>query len=228
MAKRLAGTGKIALWQTARMVSLHDPCPAATRRSARLLHWLAVPLVLPVVVAQADPIDDFVQSPGVTGDSLLAARMFAWCSARYEFSAWLERTVDSIENFRSLMHEDKALGARAAGAQRLYAAWEASLGDRAAGAGAQSPDFSYYLTVVEGMAEVDGKEIDSRLTDAAGQPELLKASVAVIDAEHKRCITDLFDLQVIQIGLMTKDQIAMAKARPRMVSRPSRPNASGP
>lgn len=210
------------------MFCLHDPCPATRRRPARVVHRLAVILVLLVTVAQADPIDDFVRSPGVTGDPLLAARMFAWCSARYEFSAWLERTVNSTDSFRSLMHEDKALGARAAGAQRLYAAWEASLGDRSAGAGTPSPDFSYYLTVVEGMAQVDGKEIDSGLADAAGQPDLLKASVAVIDAEHKRCITDVFDLQVIQIGLMTKDQIAMAKARPRMVSRPPHPEAASP
>lgn len=228
MAKRLAATGKIALWQTAGMVSLHDPCPAAIRRSGRVMHRLAVPLVLLVAVAQADPIDDFIRSPGLTGDPVLAARMFAWCSARYEFGAWLERTVTGPDNFRSLGHEDKALGARAVGAHRLYAAWEASLGNRSAGPGTQSPDFSYYLTVVEGMAVVDGKDIDGRLTEAAGQPEMLKAIVASIDAEHKRCITDAFDLQTIQVSLMTREQIAAAKDRPRMVSRPSRPDASGP
>jgi len=187
------------------------------------MHRLAVFLVLLVAGARADPIDDFIRSPGVTGDPVLAARMFAWCSARYEFGAWLERTVNAPDNFRSLRHEEKALGARAAGAQRLYAAWEASLGNRSAGSGTHSPDFSYYLTVVEGMALVDGKDIDGRLAEAAGQPELLKAIVESIDAEHKHCITDAFDLQTIQVSQMTKDQIAMAKDRPRMVSRPPRP-----
>ena len=98
MAKRLAATGEIALWQTAGMVSLHDPCPAAIRRSGRVMHRLAVPLVLLVAVAQADPIDDFIRSPGLTGDPVLAARMFAWCSVRYEFGAWLERTVTGPDN----------------------------------------------------------------------------------------------------------------------------------
>ena len=141
--------------------------------------------------------------------------MFAWCSARYELSAWLERTSEKPDQ----RWEEDALGSRAAGAYRLYAAWVAGLEPRPATPGADGPDFSSCLSVVESMAVQDGRDIDERLAAASGQPEGLTAALAGLTAELRRCRTDADEFKIIQVARMTPEQIAIAKARPRMISR---------
>lgn len=178
--------------------------------------------------AVADPIDDFLRSPGPTGDALMAARMFAWCSARYELAAWLARPLQPHGERRSGRLEDQALGARAAGAYRLHADWSGRGDAQAGGPGAAELDFAHYLSVVEGMAVQDGGEITRRLAEVPEPSEEFMAVLAEIDAEWRRCEAETVRLQQIQVGKMTREQIALAKARPKMLSRPGPPRLPAP
>lgn len=185
--------------------------------------WLLLATLL-FTAAGADPIDEFLRSPGPAGSATAAARMFAWCSARYEYRAWVLREVTGewqAGRFRSAGREEEtALGARAAGASRLQAEWLSGRPAPDPGAGPAGPDFGDYLDVVERMAVQDGREINQRLATAVDDPGRLQSVVAGLDAEVDRCRVETTKFQILRVAELSPAETKLAKSRPRMISRP--------
>jgi len=177
----------------------------------------------------ADPIDLFIRSPGATGDPVMAAKMFAWCSARYDYAAIIERNLPGIYPERLRTHQERALGARAAGAYRLYVAGAASVENGATVDEATDRDFIYYLNVVEGMTENDSDDIDLQFLLAT--PDENAETLTRLRGEFLRCIRETTDWQITQVNRMTPEQIAEAKKRrsfgPKLEARAGSPRPDG-
>jgi hypothetical protein len=159
----------------------------------------------------ADPIDVYLRSPGATGDPMLAARMFAWCSSRYEYLAWLESQKPDKNPRNMLRQEEQARGARAAGAYHLYRQRTEDIERGITAEESGDRDFVYYLGVVESMAGAYLADIGVEF--AFGSPEDNMETLAGLLRESERCIVGTLPLQHELVKLMTPAQIADAKKR---------------
>ncbi len=159
----------------------------------------------------ADPIDNFIRSPGPMGEPVMAARMFAWCSARYDYAVVIHSDTLSISPKGLRMNQERALGARAAGAYRMYMARAEKFETDTPVQEAIGRDFAHHLSLVEKMAEIEADDID--LLFLLASPKETRETLAKLRGEFHRCLGETLTWQKNLVSRMTRAQITEAKKR---------------